>query len=175
MVLCLGLRLVGTDVREDKKTQDATITTRFRGIVTREELAKFSGAMAKTVFDDRVWGSSLSTGAQPGLWAMHLFLRDVSKNGLPETDEAVHVGPSGSVRLASIAHCRLKDLRFASKTIKEGKKFKTVMFVTVVVEHENGPGQKALVCAVPSNVSARFETEVEEPKREAVGGEDANA
>jgi hypothetical protein len=156
MVLQLNLmRLVGTSVAENPKTQDATITTRLRGIVARPELAKYSEAIAKTVFDGRVWGSSLSTGMQPGLWTMELS-----------------VLPAGG-RLASVLHCRLKDLRFASKVIKDGKAAKSVMVVTVVVEHEICPDQKDIVCAVPSDVSAKFETEAEDLKREAVGGSDA--
>lgn len=158
--LCLKLRLSGTDIRESTKTQDSIITTRFRGVVVRPDIAGFSPVLAKAVFDEKAWGSSLSTGWLGGPFIMTMVYLEAGVPG--------HSNIAAGDVLAEVPHCFLKDLKFSLKVIKKkGKEPVSVIFVTVLVEHENNPAQKVIVDAVPSNLEVRLEPEAE-PERKAV-------
>ena len=166
--LCLKLRLSGTNVQESTKTQDSIITTRFRGVVVRPDVAGFSPVLAKAVFDEKAWGSSLSTGWLGGPFKMTMTYLEaggfVPRAGMVPGHSNIAAGDV----LAEVPHCFLKDLKFSLKVIKEkGKEPVSVVFVTVLVEHENNPAQKAIVCAVPSNLEVQLEPEAE-PERKAV-------
>lgn len=164
--LCLKLRLSGTDVRENSKTQDSTITTRFRGVVSRNDISEFSPVLAKAVFDEKAWGSSLSTGWLGGPFKMTMTYLEAGVLRVPE-----HSNIAAGDVLAEVPHCFLKDIRFSQKIVKEkGKVPVSVIFATILVEHENSPAQKILVDAVPSNLEVHLEPEPEEvvPERTPV-------
>lgn len=144
--LSLKMRLVETIVREDRAISDATITTRFRGLIDTGMLTGFSRELERVVLIERVWKTSFSTGKQPGQWELSI------------ADEK-------GTDLAKIPHCDLKDLRFSARVVKgkKGKEDHTFIFLSLIVSHENSPAQKTLICLIPSTVMVSLVQEPEVP------------
>lgn len=130
-------KIVGTTIKEDKKTQDHIILTKLSGVGVAGMFKNYSPELDSLLFATGQW-EKISTGCQMGIFTVNIS--------------------SGAQSIAEVKDCVIKDIK---AKFKEG-----VIELVIIIKHKLTTYQKHLETSIPTEVEVKFEAQKEEIKPE---------
>jgi hypothetical protein len=132
-------KIVSSQVKEDKKTQDHIILTKLTGVGIAGMFKEFSSELDSLLFATGQW-VKISTGCQMGMYTVNIS-DIVSKQSIAEVKD-----------------CVIKDIK---AKFKDG-----VIELAIIIKHKLTTYQKHLETSIPTEVEVKFEIQKEDIKTE---------
>jgi len=133
--LTFSTRITRTLVQEDKKSEDAVVETTFEGEIGPGAFADYSKDLEYLAFKNRAW-ESIKSGPQRGKWAMTIN------------------DPTSGTQVVYLKDCTIKNI-----AVKIGKE--DVKTATLTIAHKFTTQQKAIECAVSTDVDLSLDRDME--------------
>jgi len=132
-------KIVSSQVKEDKKTQDHIILTKMAGIGIAGMFKEYSPELDELLFSTGHW-EKISTGCQMGIHTVNIS--DVASKQ----------------SIAEVKDCVIKDIK---AKFKDG-----LVELAIIIKHKLTTYQKHLETSIPTEVEAKFEVQKTETKVE---------